>query len=194
MWLDAFLPKSGTMQKSGVPRVPSVPMPANPIGTRVPRDWGIGTPANVPSVPSVPNTDTGTVRDTRHTAGHQPKNRCPADGKGYKPSVHAGSEAFGTPGTRGTPQKQHEPGIDDLQRQSLAQFGFELVQAEFDAGGATDELCRVNNMAWEFMQVDGLAFSDAIRLAAEIVVSGQVAACEAAYEDVMALWRKVTYA
>ena len=75
--------------------------------------------------------------------------------------------------------------------QSLAQFGFELMQADIDAGYPADELHRVNNMAWEFMQVDGMAFDEAIKLAAEIVVHGQVSACEAAYEDVRALWRRL---
>lgn len=54
-----------------------------------------------------------------------------------------------------------------------------------------DEVNRVNNMTWEFMQVDGMEFSDAIRLAAEIVVSCEVAVCEAAYTDVMALWERL---
>ena len=78
--------------------------------------------------------------------------------------------------------------------QSLAQFEFDLMQAEIDAGYPVEELNRVNNMAWEFMQVDRMTFNMAIKLAAEIVVHGQVTACESAYEDVQALWRKVTYA
>lgn len=76
----------------------------------------------------------------------------------------------------------------------LAQFRFDLVQAEIDAGQPVDELHRVNNMAWEFMQADGMAFEDAIRLAADIVADCQVAACEAAYTDVMAIFLKVTNA
>ncbi len=47
-------------------------------------------------------------------------------------------------------------------------------------------------MAWEFMKVDEMAFADAIRLAAERVVSCEVSACEAAYEDVQALWRRLS--
>ena len=78
--------------------------------------------------------------------------------------------------------------------QSLAQFEFDLMQDDIDAGYPVEELNRVNNMAWEFMQVDRMTFDKAIKLAAEIVVHGQVEACEAAYEDVQALWRKVTYA
>lgn len=197
MWLDAFKPKSGTMEKSGVPGVPRVPTTANPIGMRVSLYRGTGTPANVPSVPRVPSApkaDKDTCRDTRDTVGHQPKKQCPTDEKGWRDSIHAGLRVAGTPGTRGTPQKQYEPGIDDIQRQSLAQFEFDLIQAEIGAGYPAEDLNRLNNMAWEFMQVDRMTFNEAIKLAAEIVVHGQVTACEAAYEDVQALWRKVTYA
>ena len=76
----------------------------------------------------------------------------------------------------------------------LTQFRFDLVQAEIDGGQPANELNRVNNMAWEFMQVDGMVFEDAIRLAAEIVVNCQVAACEASYADLMAFFLKVIHA
>ncbi len=46
-------------------------------------------------------------------------------------------------------------------------------------------------MAWEFMKIDGLSFDVAIRLAADIVAYCGVTACEAAYEDVQALWGKI---
>lgn len=194
MWLDAFIPKSGTMQNIGVPSVPSVPPPAKPMNTRVQGYWGTGTPANVPSVPGVPTADPTRAWDTRDTVGHNDKKRCPSEQIGCKPSNHAGSGVSGTPGTRGTPQKQHEPGIEGKTLASLAQFRFDLMQGEIEAGEPGSELHRVNNMAWEFMQADGMVFEDAIRLAAEIVVSGQVAACEAAYADVMAAFLKATYA
>lgn len=42
------------------------------------------------------------------------------------------------------------------------------------------------------MKVDGLPFNEAIRMAAEIVVSCDVSACEAAYEDVQALWIRLS--
>jgi hypothetical protein len=42
------------------------------------------------------------------------------------------------------------------------------------------------------MQADGMAFEDAITLAAQIVIGGQKAACEAAYIDVMALFKRLT--
>lgn len=75
--------------------------------------------------------------------------------------------------------------------QSLAHFNFDLMQADIDAGYPADELHRINNMAWEFMQVDRMAFDEAIKLAAEIVVFGQVTACEAAYENVQALFNRM---
>ena len=75
--------------------------------------------------------------------------------------------------------------------ETLAKFRFDLLPSDIATGQCADELQRVNNMAWEFMTADGMSFTDAIRCAAEIVVSCNVAACEAAYADVQALWRQV---
>ena len=72
---------------------------------------------------------------------------------------------------------------------NLEQFRFDLIEGTADS---VQEIDRVNNMAWEFMKVDEMAFADAIRLAAEIVVSCEVSACEAAYEDVQALWGRLS--
>jgi hypothetical protein len=71
----------------------------------------------------------------------------------------------------------------------LLEFRFDLIEGTADS---VQEIERVNNMAWEFMKVDEMAFADAIRRAAEIVVSCEVSACEAAYEDVQALWRRLS--
>ncbi len=74
----------------------------------------------------------------------------------------------------------------------LRLFRFDLVTHDIKGGYSGDELERVNNMAWEFMQVNGMAFSDALHLAAQIATECDVAASEAAYEDVRALWRRLT--
>ena len=71
---------------------------------------------------------------------------------------------------------------------ALRQFRFDLIEGTADS---VQEIDRVNNMAWEFMKVDDLPFTEAIRLAAEIVVSCKVKSGEAAYEDVQALWRRL---
>ena len=73
--------------------------------------------------------------------------------------------------------------IDNLE--ILNQFRFDLIEGSVNS---IQEIDRVNNMAWQFMKSDGLPFNEAIRLAAEIVVSCEVSACEAAYEDVQTLW------
>ena len=73
----------------------------------------------------------------------------------------------------------------------LRPFRFDLVALEIEAGFDQSELAGVNNMAWEFMKIDGLNFDEAIRLAAEVVTHCGGAAWEAAYEDVQALWRRV---
>ena len=72
---------------------------------------------------------------------------------------------------------------------ALRQFRFDLIEGTADL---VQEIERVNNMAWEFMKVDEMAFADAIRRAAEIVVSCEVSACETAYEDVQALWHRLS--
>ncbi|MBS0308493.1 MAG: hypothetical protein JSS58_05940 [Proteobacteria bacterium] len=84
--------------------------------------------------------------------------------------------------------------IPDDQTQALeklALFRFDLIRADIEAGYPASDLHRVNNMAWEFMQTDGMAFEDAIRMAADIVATTQAAACEAAYVDVMALFDRL---
>ena len=45
-------------------------------------------------------------------------------------------------------------------------------------------------MAAEFVQVDGLTARDALQLACELVRTCPVAACEAGYEDVIAVWQR----
>lgn len=84
------------------------------------------------------------------------------------------------------PAKQKLPLAD-----TLALFRFDLVQQEIADGHPADELNRVNNMAFELMQADGMAFDEAIKLAGEIVAHGRIAACEAAYVDVMALFKRL---
>ncbi len=70
---------------------------------------------------------------------------------------------------------------------SLDQFRFDLVQSDINSGYPADDLHRVNNMAWAFMQKGGMGFEEAIKHAAVIVAATQIAAYEAAYIDVMAL-------
>ena len=72
--------------------------------------------------------------------------------------------------------------------EALHQFRFDLIEGTEDL---VQEIDRVNDLAWEFMKVDDFLFTEAIRLAAEIVVSCEVRSGEAAYEDVKALWRRL---
>lgn len=77
----------------------------------------------------------------------------------------------------------------------LCQFRFDLtdedIAADIAAGYPATDIVRVNNMAWEFMQHDGMTFSEAIREAAKRVTDYSIMECEAAYEDVQALWRRM---
>jgi hypothetical protein len=51
---------------------------------------------------------------------------------------------------------------------------------------------RINDMAWAFMEADGMGFDAAIALAAEITVHGTVAHCESSYVSVRELWQRMT--
>ena len=80
--------------------------------------------------------------------------------------------------------------VDDAQKlwEALTLFCFDNVQAGIDADYSASDLRRVNNMAWEFMQADGMGFDEAISVAANIVAGTQIAVCEAGYVDVMTLF------
>jgi hypothetical protein len=80
----------------------------------------------------------------------------------------------------------------DFVLDKLQQFRFNLLRKENQESCLTTDLDRVNNMAWEFMKVDGLPYNEAIKLAAEVVASCEISVCEAAYEDVQALWIRLS--
>lgn len=73
-------------------------------------------------------------------------------------------------------------------REVLSQFRFDLVELEITAGHPADELRRVNNMAWQFIRHDGMAFDDAIRTAAKIVLTCPPVEGETDYQDVASAW------
>jgi hypothetical protein len=91
----------------------------------------------------------------------------------------------------------NDEGADLAVKQNLALlnkltlFHFDLVQQEITNGCPPDELHRIKNMAWEFMQFGDMAFDEAITLAGNIVAHGQVAACEAAYTNVRELFERL---
>lgn len=76
-----------------------------------------------------------------------------------------------------------------LQYEALRQ---QLEPFQLDVIPDTPEMERINNMAWEFMQADGMPYAEAILQAAEIAAKCQVAAGEAAYENVRELWKRIT--
>lgn len=71
-------------------------------------------------------------------------------------------------------------------------FRQQLEPFRLDDTPDTPETERINNMAWEFMQEDGMPYAEAIRQAAEIAAKCYAAPCEAAYESVMELWKRIT--
>ncbi len=190
MWLDAFKPKARDMQKSGVSGVSSVSHGAKPIGI-----WAGGysarlTPGKVAGVSGVSQSERMQSADTPDTDGHHDKNRCQSMGNGFKPSNHAGFDGALTPLTPLTPQKHHEPENSDVTA-SFDKFRFDLVQSDIDSGYPADGLHRVNNIAWRLMTTRGYLFDEAIKAAALWVSDNPPHADEAAFVDVMALFREI---
>jgi hypothetical protein len=188
MWLDALKPKTGNIQKNGVPGDPGVPPPREPneyVGMAITTDRNTEKNQGVPSVPACIIGTPGTQRNT------VTKTECTHDTPPHKSNEYAGLFISGTPGTPGTPKKHHKPEVTAGTNNTWELFRLDLVRAEIEAGYPASELHRVNNMAYEFMQADDMGFNDAIKLAAEIIVCGQITACEAAYADVVKLFKKI---
>ncbi len=77
-------------------------------------------------------------------------------------------------------------------RAALEQFQFDLVEAEIAAGAPAAEIYRTNNLAWRFMEQEGMPFGQAIAVAASIVVACEPAPGESEYTDVRSLWHELT--
>jgi len=60
MWLDAFIPKNGNMQKNGVPGVPGVPLPCPPSKNAGFADMSERNTGKNQGVPGVPLQQAGT--------------------------------------------------------------------------------------------------------------------------------------
>ena len=185
MWNDAFQTNCWNMQKSVVPAVPLVP----PFGEPSPEPFLVE-----PKRKTTENRFGSTGSSMGKVEPVEPNHKTLLFNFGSTKNQAGGCSAGGgTAGTSGTAQKQHQQQIHrELTESALTQFQFDRVQAEIDAGYPADELHRVNNLAWHFMQTDGIGFDDAIQKAAIIVVSGQAAACEVAYIDVMDLFKRLT--
>ncbi len=88
--------------------------------------------------------------------------------------------------------RSHRQALLDALQAALAQFQFGLVEQDIADGAPADELRRVNALCWHLVQADGLAIDDAMRVAADTVVSCPPAECEKAYDDPYETWRRVT--
>jgi hypothetical protein len=190
MWLDAFKPKARDMQKSGVSGVSGVSHGTKPIGIRAGGYSTPLTPGKVAGVSGVSQREKMPSADTTDTDGHHDKIRCQSMASGFKPSNYAGFDGALTPLTPLTPQKHYEPENSELAG-SLCQFRFDLVQSDIDAGYPADDLHRVNNIAWRLMTTRGYLFDEAIKAAALWVSDNPPHADEAAFIDVMALFKEI---
>lgn len=183
MWLDAFIrPTSTDMQKARVGRVDGVETPRKPneykglekttpenntVSMRVGRVEQIKRPTRPTP------TDTATISGCLY--GETPR----------KPNEYKGLAIRPTRPTRPTPEKHHVQEISDV----LQLFRLDLVQQEIEGGYPADELRRVNNIAWRLMTAQGFGFDEAIKAAAEWVISSPAHQDEAAMIDVMELFK-----
>ena len=87
--------------------------------------------------------------------------------------------------------RPHRQALLDALRSAISAFKFDLVEQESAEITSAEELRRTNNVCWHFMQVDGMAFSQAMRVAADLVVSCPPAPCEAGYDDPHEIWRRL---
>ena len=93
----------------------------------------------------------------------------------------------GTPEAVAAAKVRLKPHKAEIIRHMLGQFCIDDCAADPEP----ELIDRINNMAWEFMQHDGMTFETAIKTAAEIVVHGTVTECEAAYTNVRELWHRI---
>ena len=188
MWLDAFKPKTGNHLNIGVTSVPGVTSAANPATMRVRKGIGDVTPPYIGSVTSVTHNKGTQGCDTGDTLRHVNLKQCHIGKNGVDPSNHAGLQAIVTPVTPETPEIRYVPEVEAKVLRQLAQFRIDdcLDDPELHL------IDRINNMAYCFMETDGMAFESAIALAAEITVHCSVAHCEASYVNVRELWLRLT--
>lgn len=100
-------------------------------------------------------------------------------------------DAYAARVTPVTPQKHNKPDNTDGTGSMLALFDMEAVQQEIDAGYPEDLLRRVNNIAWRLITTRGYPFNEAIKAAALWVADNPPHADEAAFVDVMALFKEL---
>lgn len=74
--------------------------------------------------------------------------------------------------------------------ETLAQFRFDLVEQAIEEGHPAEELRRVNNIAWRLITARGYQFQEAITTAAQWVVDNPPHRDEAAFIDVMELFKR----
>ncbi|MEM4990885.1 hypothetical protein V8G57_26100 [Collimonas sp. H4R21] len=159
MWLDALKLKPGNILNIDVPGVPCVPMTSESNKYKGAGEMQARNTEINQGVPGVPQSDARNTGNT--TAEHGLPGKCS--------STSEYPCEFPADGTRGTPEEQHAHEIDvESVRASLKLFRFDMVQSEIDAGHDADELRRINNMAWEFMQIRHMEFGYAIKMTAEL--------------------------
>lgn len=191
MWLEAFKPKSGNIQKNGVTGVTGVTgvaLPGTPneyVGIAISSECHTGKTQSVAGGTKINSVPPATPCDTGI------KTKCNSDAPTGNPNEYAGCAVPATPATPVTPQKHSKPEnkVDTAEVHSL--FRFDLVQEEIEAGFPEFELRRVNNIAWRLITARGYMFDEAITAAAQWVAGNPPHRDEATFIDVMALFERI---
>ena len=187
MWLDAFIPKNGNMQKPGVTGVTGVTPPCKAsIHAGLTENVACDTAKNqgVTGVTGSWLVTPVTPCDTLN------KSRCHSDKDVKTPSKYNDLALPVTPVTPVTPQKRIIPKMFD----TLALFQFDLMAHDLAAGHSAEQLRRVNNITWRLMTAKGFTFDEAIIAAAEWVIDNEQRQDEAAFVDVLALYNRIKQA
>ncbi|MFA9273260.1 MAG: hypothetical protein ACEQSE_00175 [Candidatus Aquirickettsiella gammari] len=128
MWLNAFIPKSASVQKNGVPNVPGVPpsfiSSSNASSVALPA-WNITKVLGVPDVP---------LSSVWNTLEHSEMEGCSNAVSTFECSLPRELSISGTLGTPGTHQKcnsaEHNAGVSNLVCEFMEIDGLSLADAQ----------------------------------------------------------------
>lgn len=191
MWLDAFKAKSKHARNVGVSGVSCVSPIATPLPTRVSVDWMRVTPEDIQGVFGVSQISNNPINDTTDTAGHRGRQMCQPSKTDDRRRLHAGDSHSNTQLTPLTHQKLIAQEIGARTMDTLARFRINPVSVARETSSHHDELVGVDNLAWDLMRDHEMEFPEAIRVAAGILAASQVVACEGAYADAIALFKRL---
>lgn len=114
------------------------------------------------------------------------------------PATHISTERQNVAGVAGVAVANIQllnSAIDDfLKYKKFSQSEFDLIINDQEPIDSFEIITRVNNLAWNFMLVDGFKFSEAIKAASKIVIGCPIEKFESSYAEAMNLINRVSTA